>query len=136
MYAYAGAYSGAYMGVGSGVGGLSGGSMTAPAAHHQVLATPTPIPPAAAAAAAAHTMTTTLPPTTVKRRTENSLKNTSIFKGLWKVVMEIVWAVMVVMVVVVVESQGRMGAVHRGLLHPCYIEPLPKCLLWRRECVR
>ncbi|XP_045109852.1 aryl hydrocarbon receptor nuclear translocator homolog isoform X5 [Portunus trituberculatus] len=70
MYAYAGAYSGAYMGVGSGVGGLSGGSMTAPAAHHQVLATPTPIPPAAAAAAAAHTMTTTLPPTTVKRRSD------------------------------------------------------------------
>nr|UGW01546.1 hypoxia inducible factor 1 beta [Eriocheir sinensis] len=69
MYAYAGAYSGAYMGVGSGVGGLSGGSMTAPAAHHQVLATPTPIP-AAAAAAAAHTMTTTLPPTTVKRRSD------------------------------------------------------------------
>ncbi|XP_069195539.1 aryl hydrocarbon receptor nuclear translocator homolog isoform X3 [Procambarus clarkii] len=71
MYAYAGAYSGAYMGVGSGVGGLSGGSMTAPAAHHhQVLATPTPIPAAAAAAAAAHTMTASLPPTTVKRRSD------------------------------------------------------------------
>ncbi|XP_066952979.1 aryl hydrocarbon receptor nuclear translocator homolog isoform X4 [Macrobrachium rosenbergii] len=68
MYAYAaGAYSGAYMGVGSGVGGLSGGSMTAPAPHHQVLATPTPIP---AAAAAAHTMTTTLPPTTKRRSDE------------------------------------------------------------------
>ncbi|XP_037804538.1 aryl hydrocarbon receptor nuclear translocator homolog isoform X4 [Penaeus monodon] len=70
MYAYAGAYSGAYMGVGSGVGGLSGGSMTAPAAHHQVLATPTPLPAAAAAAAAAHTMTTSLPPTTTKRRSD------------------------------------------------------------------
>ncbi|XP_042220702.1 aryl hydrocarbon receptor nuclear translocator homolog isoform X6 [Homarus americanus] len=69
MYTYAGTYPGAYMGVGSGVGSLSGGSMTAPSAHHhQVLATPTPIP--AAAAAAAHSMTTSLPPTTVKRRSD------------------------------------------------------------------
>ena len=60
MYAYAGAYSGAYMGVGSGVGG----GMTPPSAHHQVLATPAPIP----TAPAPHTMTASLPPTPAKRR--------------------------------------------------------------------
>ena len=59
MYAYAGAYSGAYMGVGSGVSG-----MAPPSAHHQVLATPTPI----ATAPSAHTMSTTLPPTTATKR--------------------------------------------------------------------